>query len=86
MLIVPFGQDQPDNARRCVRLGVARTVSRHAFNVARVRSELTSLLNDPTYADRAAAVGEEVRAEQGTVVACDAIERQDLQIRKVKRA
>jgi rhamnosyltransferase subunit B len=25
MLVVPFGQDQPDNARRCVRLGVART-------------------------------------------------------------
>ena len=31
MLIVPFGQDQPDNARRCVRLGVARTIARKAL-------------------------------------------------------
>ncbi len=26
MLVVPFGQDQPDNARRVVGLGVARTI------------------------------------------------------------
>ena len=86
MLVVPFGQDQPDNARRCVRLGVARTITRQAFKATRVRDELTNLLNNPTYAVRAAAVGAEVRAEQGATVACDALERQTVQMQKVKRA
>lgn len=86
MLVVPFGQDQPDNARRCVRLGVARTISRHAFKQPRVISELTKLLTDPSYATRAAAVGVEVRAEQGTSTACDALESQMSQIERVKRA
>ena len=27
-LVVPFGVDQPDNARRVVELGVGRTISR----------------------------------------------------------
>ena len=31
MLVVPFGQDQPDNARRVVGLGVARTVGRGQY-------------------------------------------------------
>jgi UDP:flavonoid glycosyltransferase YjiC (YdhE family) len=75
MLIVPFGQDQPDNARRCVRLGVARTLTRKAFRQARVVSELGRLLNDSAYAKRAAAIGDQVRAERGTAVACDALER-----------
>jgi len=75
MLVVPFGQDQPDNARRCVKLGVARTLSRSAYTGTRVARELAALLDRPSYARRAAAVGEQVRAERGTETACDAIER-----------
>jgi rhamnosyltransferase subunit B len=86
MLIVPFGQDQPDNARRCVRLGVARTITRKAFRQTRVIRELGRLLNDSTYAKRAATVGDQVRAERGTTVACDALERQIVQMQKVRRA
>jgi UDP:flavonoid glycosyltransferase YjiC (YdhE family) len=86
MLIVPFGQDQPDNARRCVRLGVARTITRKAFTQSRVIEELTRLLSDSSYAKTAALVGEKVRAERGTAVACDAIERQMSQGQQVKRA
>jgi UDP:flavonoid glycosyltransferase YjiC (YdhE family) len=74
MLVVPFGQDQPDNARRSVAAGVARTVSRRAY-ARRVRRELSDLLGDPAYAARAARVGEIVNAENGTATACDAIER-----------
>jgi rhamnosyltransferase subunit B len=74
MLVVPFGQDQPDNARRCVSLGVARTISRRAFTTARVTRELANLLEDRSYASRAADVGRAVRAEQGTTTACDALE------------
>jgi rhamnosyltransferase subunit B len=73
-LVVPFGQDQPDNARRSVALGMARTVARGAY-ARRVRGELSQLLGNPAYAARAAKVGEIVRAENGTATACDAIER-----------
>ncbi len=75
MLIVPFGQDQPDNARRCVRLGIGRTLSPARFTAARVVSELSELLNNPTYQEQAAKVGQQVREENGTKRACDAIEQ-----------
>lgn len=74
-LIVPFGQDQPDNARRCVKLGVARTVSRAAFRPERAASELRALLDDEGYARRAAETGAVVRDENGTRRACDDLER-----------
>jgi UDP:flavonoid glycosyltransferase YjiC (YdhE family) len=74
-LVVPFGQDQPDNARRCVSLGIARMVPRTVFRVPRVVSELTQLWRNPATIRRAADVGEQVRTEQGTRKACDAIEK-----------
>jgi len=74
MLVVPFAHDQPDNARRCVSLGVARTISRSAYSRGRVAKELARLLDDPSYVSHAARVGADIRAERGTVTACDAIE------------
>ena len=74
MLVVPFAHDQPDNARRCVSLGVARTIGREAYSRARVTKELARLLDDPSYVSRAARVGADIRAERGTIRACDAIE------------
>lgn len=74
MLVVPYGQDQPDNARRCVELGIARTIPRKRYNAERLTRELSILLSDPAFATRAAAVGATVRAERGTETACDAIE------------
>lgn len=75
MLIVPHGQDQPDNARRCVRLGVGRTLSEARYTVPRVVSELSELLDNPTYREHSAKVGQQVRGENGTKRACDAIEQ-----------
>ena len=75
MLIVPFGQDQPDNARRCERLGVARTLRYDHFATPRVVSELSQLLNDRTYLEQAKKIGKEVEEESGTKKACDAIEQ-----------
>ncbi len=75
MLVVPFAHDQPDNARRCVRLGVARALPRPAYARARVIHELGRLMADPSYAARAADVGAAIAAEHGTATACDAIER-----------
>lgn len=74
MLVVPFGQDQPDNARRCVRLGIARTIPRGQYRVDRVARELQALLTDPLCGRAAAEIGEQVRAERGAATACDAIE------------
>jgi len=75
MLIVPFGQDQPDNAHRCERLGVARTLRYAQFATPRVVNELSQLLNDRTYLEQAKKVGREVEEENGTKRACDAIDQ-----------
>lgn len=75
-LIVPFGQDQPDNARRCAALGVARTLPRAAFRADRVATELRALLQEPGFARRAADVGRTVREEDGVRVACDSLEHE----------
>jgi rhamnosyltransferase subunit B len=73
-LVVPFGQDQPDNARRVVELGVGRTITRGHYRVDRLVREL-SLLAAPDYAQRARAVGVQIGAERGVEVAADEIEK-----------
>ncbi len=74
MLIVPFSHDQPDNAARCARLGVARVVPRHALRTRRLALELAALLGDPGVGARAEQVGARVRGEHGAATAVDAIE------------
>jgi UDP:flavonoid glycosyltransferase YjiC (YdhE family) len=74
MLVVPFAHDQPDNAFRLARLGVARTISRQNYTSARVADELGRLLDDPAFSRRASEVGDQVRQEDGVRAACDALE------------
>lgn len=73
-LAVPFANDQPDNAYRAAKLGVARIVSATRYRRRRVAMELDRLLSDPTYRAASARVAAEVRAERGVEGACDAIE------------
>jgi UDP:flavonoid glycosyltransferase YjiC (YdhE family) len=73
-LIMPYSHDQPDNAARCERLGVARVISRDKYNGATAAEELRLLLSDLSYKASAVAAGKIVVAEQGTKMACDAIE------------
>jgi UDP:flavonoid glycosyltransferase YjiC (YdhE family) len=75
MLVVPFGFDQPDNATRVTRLGVARTLARSRYTSARVARELSALLADPRSASLAAKIAPHLRAERGPVAAGDALER-----------
>ena len=75
MLVVPFAHDQPDNADRAARLGVARVVPPGRYRAARVAAALRALLDDPAVAARAAAVGAEVRREDGAAAAAVALER-----------
>ena len=74
VLIVPSGYDTPDNARRCVELGVARMLPRHRYTVDSVERALSEILDRHGLARRAQEVGSRVRAESGTANACDAIE------------
>jgi rhamnosyltransferase subunit B len=75
MLVVPFAHDQPDNAARVTRLGVARTLTRGRYQAARVARELAALLGDPAVVEQAATAGARIRNERGVSTACDALER-----------
>jgi rhamnosyltransferase subunit B len=75
MLVMPCAWDQPDNAERAARLGIARIISRHRYTAARVAAELQHLLDDPAFSRRASEVGEQVRQEDGVRLACDALLR-----------
>ena len=75
-LIMPYSHDQPDNAARCRRLGVAEVISRNSYNAETAVQALSKILADKDYAEKAARCGEIVRSEHGTAAACDAIESQ----------
>lgn len=75
-LVMPYSHDQPDNAARLERLGTSRTILRKQYSASRVTKELRELLDNPSYAAKAAEVGRIVQAENGVGVACDAIEKQ----------
>jgi UDP:flavonoid glycosyltransferase YjiC (YdhE family) len=75
MLIVPHGQDQPDNARRCVELGVGRSLPIARLSTRRMVDELNELLSDTGYRKKAVSIGQRVRSENGTGAACDEIEK-----------
>jgi N-glycosyltransferase len=49
MVIIPWLTEQPDNAARCARAGVARVLSHHEVTPARVRQACTEVLGDPSY-------------------------------------
>lgn len=68
-IIMPFAHDQPDNAFRAQRLGVSRTIARKQYTAAKATKELAILLGDPSYAERAKAIGKIVAAEDGVTKA-----------------
>jgi len=73
-LFMPYSHDQPDNAARCERLGVARTISRDNYTAETAVRELGKLLSDGNYRKRAIENAKIVQSEHGTQTACDAIE------------
>lgn len=74
MLVVPHAHDQPDNAYRAQRIGVARTLRPSQYRADRLERTLTALLTEPAYQDRAATVAGVVEAEPGADGAAQAIE------------
>jgi rhamnosyltransferase subunit B len=75
MLIMPYSHDQPDNARRMKRLGVARVIQRGNYAPHRVADTVSAMLDDHSYAERAKSVAEQVNSEPGVKAACDALEK-----------
>ena len=73
MLVVPWAYDQPDNAQRLRRLGVCRTLSRQHCRAERLYAELNVLLTEPGYQQRAHALAEQVRREDGAAAAAENI-------------
>ena len=49
MLVVPYAFEQPDNAARVVRLGIAQQIPRPSYRRDRVVTALSKLLTNPTY-------------------------------------
>jgi rhamnosyltransferase subunit B len=74
MLVMPYAHDQPDNAERVTRLGIARTISRYRYNPVRAAAELRHLLDNPAYSNRGSEVGAQIGQEDGVEAACDALE------------
>jgi UDP:flavonoid glycosyltransferase YjiC (YdhE family) len=74
MLVVPFVDDQLDNAVRVRKLGVARVVDKRSYTAKRAQAELTRLLSECSYSSRAADIGQAIRNEDGVGAACDALE------------
>ena len=74
MLVMPYSHDQPDNARRMQRLGVARVLPRERYTAERAARSLAQLLGNPAYAKHAAAAASRLSGEDGLPTACDALE------------
>ena len=74
MIVMPYSHDQPDNARRVRRLGVAKVVQRRNFTAERAARMISAILAAPRYADRAREVQQQMAAEDGLKTACDALE------------
>jgi rhamnosyltransferase subunit B len=74
-IVMPYSHDQPDNADRLQRMGVSRTIPRQKYTATLVAKELRELLDNPSYAIKAAEIGRIVQPENGVKVACDAIEK-----------
>jgi rhamnosyltransferase subunit B len=73
MIVVPYSHDQPDNAMRVKRLGVARVIPRSRYRADRMAGELKLLLTSD-YADTARGTACEIEREDGVAAACEGLE------------
>jgi rhamnosyltransferase subunit B len=74
-VVVPFGNDQPDNAARCLRLGVSRTLPKKHYRRDRAAETLGGILGDPTARGRSREAAGVISGENGVQTACDAIQK-----------
>jgi len=75
MIIVPFAWDQPDNAERVRRLGIASVIRLPSYTVRHVSKILDNTLKDNKGELKAKELAEDLLLENGTANACRFIER-----------
>ena len=75
MIVVPWAHDQPDNAHRCLKLGVSRTINRSRYIGAIAAKELSRVLSEPSYSEEAAHLAADLKTENGLKKAVDAVEK-----------
>jgi rhamnosyltransferase subunit B len=73
-LTMPLAFDQPDNATRLWRLGVARWVRPHQFRGERVATELAALIDDAGVADRCRYWASDVHKTDAMADTCSLLE------------
>ncbi|HTX65155.1 MAG TPA: nucleotide disphospho-sugar-binding domain-containing protein [Opitutaceae bacterium] len=73
-LVMPMAHDQPDNAQRLVRLGVAVRLYPRRFTAARVAAALDHLRRDAAVRAACTAAAERVRADRPAEVVFDTLE------------
>jgi UDP:flavonoid glycosyltransferase YjiC (YdhE family) len=74
-LTMPMGFDQPDNATRLQRLGVARWVVPSQFTGERVAAALTDLFDDPQTVTSCRHWSNQIRARDAISETCDLLEQ-----------
>ncbi len=74
-VVVPFGFDQPDNAERLRRLGVATVVPRARCTEARLTAALAEVLGDAGFSRRARELAARIEPERDLAASVDALER-----------
>jgi rhamnosyltransferase subunit B len=70
MIVVPYSHDQPDNAMRVKKLGVARVIPRSRYRVNLVARELELILGNAACAETARETACEMEREDGVAAAC----------------
>jgi rhamnosyltransferase subunit B len=73
-VVVAIGNDQPDNAARCGRLGVSRALPRERYRRDRAAEVVGALLADGQARPKAQDCAKVIASENGVAAACDALE------------
>lgn len=75
LVIVPFGADQPINARSVERLGIGRVIEEADVTADRMRDAVRAVLDDPAYRSRIRHVRDEAARLPPTAEAVSVLER-----------
>ena len=74
LIIVPMISDQPENAKRCERLGVAITLPLKKMTPPQVWQAIERLIFDPSFRERSAKIKSQLSQFQGPKKAADLLE------------
>ena len=74
-VVMPMGYDQPDNAARMRRLGIARSITPRAFTGLALAEQLASLLGSAEVLQACSMVAAKFAGVDGLGAACDLVER-----------